>query len=106
MGTVLDPEVFESNSYSPPEADLCLSKGDLPAELRGECFLNGVTVEIGIEEIMDGPEQEYSHDHNGNHNPQEELFAMMTHRFYFSKGFEDSRVRGFKGYQNIFYLTP
>ena len=53
MGAVLNPEVFESNSYSTPETDFCLSKGDLPAKLRGECFLNGVTVEIGIEEILD-----------------------------------------------------
>ena len=53
MGAVLDSEVFESNSYSAPETDFCLSKGDFPAELRGECFLNSVTVKIGIEEILD-----------------------------------------------------
>ena len=92
MGTVFDPEVFESNSYSAPETDLCLSKGDLPAELRGECFLNSVTVKIGIEEILNGPEQEYSHDYNGNQDPQEEFFAMTTHRFCFMKEFLKMRI--------------
>jgi len=78
LGTVLNPEVFESNSYPPPETDLCLSKGDLSAELRGECFLNGVTVKFRIEEIMNGPKQEASHDHDRNQNPQPE-FSLMTH---------------------------
>jgi len=46
--------------------------------LRGEGFLNGVPVKFRIEEIMSGPEQEASHDHDRNQNPQPE-FSLMTH---------------------------